>query len=55
MRHKSTVVNQVYHNQFEGTKEDILHQKQFMKERQGVKDEKQNQSDYRVQKQTRAK
>lgn len=55
MRHKSTVVNQEYHNQFEGTKEDIKLQKQIMKERAGVKDLKEGQSDYRIKKQTQKK
>jgi hypothetical protein len=55
MRHKSTVVNLDYHNQFEGTKEDIKLQKQTLKERAGVKDLKEGQSDYRVKKQMQKK
>ena len=55
MKHKSTVTSLEYHNQFEGTKEDILHQKQLMKERAGIKDLKEGQSDYRVKKQTQKK
>ena len=55
MRQKSTVTSLEYHNQFEGTKADILHQKQLMNERGGTKDLKEGQSDYRIKKQTQKK
>lgn len=54
MRQKSTVYNLEYHNQFEGSKEDIRMQRELLKEKI-LKDKREGQSDFRIKKQTQKK
>lgn len=55
MRQKSTIYSPEFHNQFEGSKEDILHQKKLLKERMDIRDKKEGQSKFRVSKKLKPK
>lgn len=52
MKHKSTVYGQEFHNQYEGSEEDIRQQKRMLKEK-FEKDKREGQSDFRKDKATK--
>lgn len=54
MRQKSTVYSLEYHNQFEGSEEDIEFQKRLMKQK-AEKDKREGQSEFRIKKKIQGK